>query len=252
MSNGPHQDMRKKRRQEYIRQRRHAESSLNNSERKIGEQSRLVKSFRPMNSVSPSGREWADHKYIDKVKTKTGKIRYIYELPDGTRVGYDKGSKEQERAQKEGHDQYGNTNLYRAARQSMGRKALDSAGSAVGNLFKGNLDEASKNFNETQRSLDSLSGMAAKQAKQTFDDVSAKAGKAAKDFLDDATPKAKQILDDVSSKAGKALADASAKAGQTLSEISAKAGKAAKDGAAYVSNMVSSAIANIPVKDLFK
>ena len=30
-------------------------------------------------SAESSGREWGDHKYTDKVKTKTGKIRYIYD-----------------------------------------------------------------------------------------------------------------------------------------------------------------------------
>ena len=29
--------------------------------------------------ASDSGREWGEHKYTDKVKTKTGKIRYIYD-----------------------------------------------------------------------------------------------------------------------------------------------------------------------------
>lgn len=30
-------------------------------------------------SASSEGREWDDHRYIDKVKTKSGRIRYIYE-----------------------------------------------------------------------------------------------------------------------------------------------------------------------------
>ncbi len=30
-------------------------------------------------SASSEGREWDDHQYIDKVKTKSGRIRYIYE-----------------------------------------------------------------------------------------------------------------------------------------------------------------------------
>lgn len=32
------------------------------------------------------GYTWKNHKYIDKVKTKTGKIRYIYEDNDGELV----------------------------------------------------------------------------------------------------------------------------------------------------------------------
>ena len=32
------------------------------------------------------GYEWKNHKYIDKVKTKSGKIRYIYEDDDGELV----------------------------------------------------------------------------------------------------------------------------------------------------------------------
>ena len=35
-----------------------------------------------------SDREWADHKYIDKVKTKTGKIRYIYDDAYGSGRNY--------------------------------------------------------------------------------------------------------------------------------------------------------------------
>lgn len=38
--------------------------------------SKNVPSTRP----GESGREWEDHKYIDKVQTKTGKTRYIYEI----------------------------------------------------------------------------------------------------------------------------------------------------------------------------
>lgn len=41
-----------------------------------GQMSKNVPSTRP----GESGREWEDHKYIDKVQTKTGKTRYIYEV----------------------------------------------------------------------------------------------------------------------------------------------------------------------------
>ena len=34
----------------------------------------------PSTRPGESGREWGDHKYIDKVETKTGKIRYIYDI----------------------------------------------------------------------------------------------------------------------------------------------------------------------------
>ena len=31
-------------------------------------------------AISKAGREWGNHKYIDKVRTKSGKIRYIYDI----------------------------------------------------------------------------------------------------------------------------------------------------------------------------
>lgn len=43
----------------------------------------------PSQRPDENGREWENHKYIDKVKTKSGKIRYIYEIEGG-------GSKQQD------------------------------------------------------------------------------------------------------------------------------------------------------------
>lgn len=43
----------------------------------------------PSQRPDETGREWGNHKYIDKVKTKSGKIRYIYEIEGG-------GSKQQD------------------------------------------------------------------------------------------------------------------------------------------------------------
>lgn len=43
----------------------------------------VKKNFRgptPSERPGETGREWGNHKYIDKVKTKSGKIRYIYDI----------------------------------------------------------------------------------------------------------------------------------------------------------------------------
>lgn len=57
--------------------RRRNERALNNLPNQLKDKmSKNVPSTRP----GESGREWEDHKYIDKVETKTGKIRYIYDI----------------------------------------------------------------------------------------------------------------------------------------------------------------------------
>lgn len=56
-------------------------------ERKV--KSKWKPSDTPSQRPGETGREWDNHKYVDKVKTKSGKIRYIYEVEGG-------GSKQQD------------------------------------------------------------------------------------------------------------------------------------------------------------
>lgn len=52
------------------------------------------KRYENLQSVSgDSDREWGDHKYTDKVKTKTGRIRYIYDDTSSTGGNTSHGSK---------------------------------------------------------------------------------------------------------------------------------------------------------------
>lgn len=48
---------------------------------------KIKRKWKPSNTSSKrpdeNGREWENHKYIDKVKTKSGKIRYVYEIEGG-------------------------------------------------------------------------------------------------------------------------------------------------------------------------
>ena len=44
-------------------------------------------------SVNGEGKEWGEHKYTDKVKTKTGKIRYIYDDTSSTGGNTSHGAK---------------------------------------------------------------------------------------------------------------------------------------------------------------
>lgn len=84
-----------------------------------------------------TGREWEDHKYIDKVTTKTGRIRYIYELPSGNRVSYAQNSPQQKEAQRRGKDEYGHSNDYRKERKDIGTELKKDGERLINNIKKG-------------------------------------------------------------------------------------------------------------------
>ena len=142
-----------------------------------------------------SGREWENHKYIDKVQTKTGKTRYIYDID--TASGRHDGS-----AKRIGAEELGR------AGESLGKAktALTATTSPRANLAAAQLKSTSRNTG---------------------------GGNKVHSPLEEVSRTARNVMRDVS----KAVESAS---------------KAVSDGANYVSKMMSDAVANTPLKDLFK
>ena len=134
-----------------------------------------------------TGREWADHKYIDKVKTKTGNIRYVYDIDTAS-----------------GHQ------------RSVSKDELKRVTTAMGTTNPRAI------LAKTQASAKSRNTGGSNQYHNFFKDTSEAIGKA-------------------TYQARKAVGDAVA-----------SATKAVSDGVNFVSKMMSDAIANTPIKDLFK
>lgn len=75
-----------------------------------------------------SGREWGNHKYIDKVRTKSGKIRYIYNIEGGGSSHEDAG-----KTMRKNHNSKASSQINYNKAQA--RKAARSAGNKVKAFF---------------------------------------------------------------------------------------------------------------------
>ena len=171
-----------------------------------------------------TGREWRDHKYIAKVKTKTGKIRYIYELPDGSKRSYAKGSLQQKEAQWQGGDGVYRNN-YREARQDFGKRLEKNGKDFIKSIEKKNLKGASKAI------ANSLNDIASNSIFIT-DQISEKArntGWAAARLANDAASNTRDVMD-------KATKDAQS---------------AIQKGSKQVSKVLDNALSGLSLKDLF-
>lgn len=96
-----------------------------------------------VNMVSPiNNAEWKHHKYLYKVKTKTGQIRYVYETPNG-KVSYGRNSEYAKRAQKMGGDGR-RSNRYRENREETTRLLGWQAKDVINDISKGDFGGAYK------------------------------------------------------------------------------------------------------------
>lgn len=101
-----------------------------------------VDNTNPYVKISRGGTPWKDHKYIDKVETKNGKIRYVYELPNGRRVSYQYGTKPAMKALQYGGDGK-HSNRYRRDRQEALMDTKRYAGYVVSDISRGDVKSAS-------------------------------------------------------------------------------------------------------------
>lgn len=97
-------------------------------------QSKMSKNV-PSTKPGDSGREWEDHKYIDKVETKTGKIRYIYDV--GPSGGTDRTSRQGQLNTKKGKEIYDKREKERLANRSPMEVVQDTARDARKAFDKG-------------------------------------------------------------------------------------------------------------------
>lgn len=133
--------------QELQRGARSIAKGIENAGRKI--EKGVRKNWKPsdVSSQRPgeSGREWGKHKYIDKVRTKSGKIRYIYNIDAGGQKQRDANGVhmvndlKQKRALKKNQQRVTDArtkNLEAAVRQERQRNSLGGRARAfVKNLF---------------------------------------------------------------------------------------------------------------------
>ena len=82
----------------------------------------------PSQRPDENGREWGNHKYIDKVKTKSGKIRYIYEVEGG-------GSKQQDAGKTMRQNQNSKSASQKNHNLAPARKVAKSARAFLKGLF---------------------------------------------------------------------------------------------------------------------
>ncbi len=94
-----------------------------------------------------SGREWEDHKYLYKTKTKNGTIRYVYELPDKSKVSYEEGSEMDIMAEDSGRGKH-HSNRYLKKRELFDEVYPHKLHMAVKELSKGRFNNARKFGNE--------------------------------------------------------------------------------------------------------
>lgn len=160
-----------------------------------------------------TGREWEDHKYIDKVRTKTGRIRYIYELPEGVRVSYSENSYQQREAQGRGSDGV-HSNYYREGRKDFGNRLKKNRDDFVESIKKKDVKRASKAI------TDSVSDIVSNH-----------------NYITD------QIAD--------AAKDTANNIGDKIYDATNDIGDLMKDGSEKVSEMLSTSLSKTPLKDLF-
>lgn len=123
----------------YSPKRRSLGERLEKSAKKI-KMNKNVSSTRP---DERAGKEWANHKYIDKVRTKSGKIRYIYDID--TASGKQRNANDVHAANLKRRQQNARKNLQGTYKgQELRNKQTKFGNSPLGRI-KGMADQAMKN-----------------------------------------------------------------------------------------------------------
>lgn len=142
----------------------------------------------PTPSTRPDdhGREWSNHKYIDKVQTKTGKVRYIYDDVEGGGSRHRNTNSVHEENQKRRRQNY-ERNMKATEEGQRNRWAQTKFGNSLAGRIHGTATriqrDATKAFNEVSKNVRNATNYIGAQAGKTIANLSSSTRRMGKSWM---------------------------------------------------------------------